>query len=41
MTKPVHDPDHHDTACVCLDAQAQDDADERGAWARDEAVRDD
>ena len=34
-------PDHHDRACVCLDcldAQAQDDADEQQAWAQDEAV---
>lgn len=40
---PDASPDHHSTACVCLDcldAQAQDDADEQQAWERDEAVMD-
>lgn len=38
---PDASPDHHETACACLDcldAQAQDDADEAQAWEMDEGV---
>ena len=39
--KPIDHGTYRGCICLdCLDAQAQDDADEQAAWERDEEVRD-